>query len=73
LSAGSAATPVAMCGFSCRSNGRYIPGPPSAASPEDSTNCGSSGGYGPVGGTPPLRSLVGAFTGGPYFARGANQ
>ena len=26
---GSGATPIAMCGFSCRGGGRYIPGPPS--------------------------------------------
>ena len=29
LGLGSAATPVAMCGFRCRYGGRYIPGPPS--------------------------------------------
>ena len=43
----SAATPVAMCGYSCRSGGRYIPGPPSVCAAEGLNFCGPSRG-GPV-------------------------
>ena len=38
----SAATPAAMCGYSCRSGGRYIPGPPSVCAAEGLNFCGSS-------------------------------
>ena len=40
-------TPVAMCGFSCRTGGRYIPGPPSVCFARGLNYCGSSRGYGP--------------------------
>ena len=40
--AGGTATPVAMCGYSCRSGGRYIPGPPSVCEDEGLRYCGSS-------------------------------
>jgi hypothetical protein len=43
-----AATPVAMCGYSCRSGGRYIPGPPSVCYAEGLRYCGSSRGGPPV-------------------------
>ena len=36
------ATPVAMCGHTCRSGGRYIPGPPSVCRDEGLEYCGSS-------------------------------
>ena len=42
-----AGTPIAMCGFSCRSGGRYIPGPPSVCYREGLRYCGSSRG-GPI-------------------------
>ena len=48
----SAATPAAMCGYSCRSGGRYIPGPPSVCAAEGLNYCGSSRG---AGGPPPGR------------------
>ena len=38
----SPATPAAMCGYSCRSGGRYIPGPPSVCAEEGLNFCGSS-------------------------------
>src|SRR5262245_52901309 len=47
LAALSATTPAAMCGYSCRSGGRYIPGPPSVCAAEGLNFCGSSRG-GPV-------------------------
>ena len=56
---GTTATPVAMCGFRCRSGGRYIPGPPSVCYERGLNFCGPSrgggygggyGGYGPRGG-----------------------
>ena len=37
-----AATPVAMCGNSCRNGGRYIPGPPSVCEDHDLNYCGPS-------------------------------
>src|SRR3954447_25502848 len=47
-------TPVAMCGFTCRHGGRYIPGPPQVCYERGLEYCGSSrggwGGYGPDGG-----------------------
>jgi len=48
LAALSAATPVAMCGYSCRNGGRYIPGPPSVCAEEGLNFCGSSRGGPPV-------------------------
>jgi hypothetical protein len=48
ISADSLATPVAMCGRSCRNGGRYIPGPPSVCADEGLNYCGPSrGGSGP--------------------------
>ncbi|MER2264612.1 hypothetical protein [Methylobacterium oxalidis] len=41
------ATPVAMCGYSCRRGGRYIPGPPSVCYEEGLNYCGSSRDVGP--------------------------
>jgi hypothetical protein len=42
------ATPVAMCGRTCRSGGRYIPGPPEVCYQQGLEYCGSSrGGPGP--------------------------
>lgn len=44
--AGTLVTPAAMCGYTCRSGGRYIPGPPSVCAEEGLQYCGSSrGGY----------------------------
>jgi hypothetical protein len=43
---GTTATPVAMCGYSCRSGGRYIPGPPSVCYEEGLRYCGSSRDWG---------------------------
>ena len=40
------ATPTAMCGYSCRSGGRYIPGPPSVCYERGLTFCGPSRGWG---------------------------
>ena len=45
-----AATPAAMCGFSCRGGGRYIPGPPGVCYARGLNYCGPSRGY---GGPPP--------------------
>ena len=42
-----AMTPIAMCGYSCRRGGRYIPGPPSVCSDEGLNYCGSSRDVGP--------------------------
>ena len=57
------ATPVAMCGYSCRRGGRYIPGPPSVCYEAGLNFCGSSRGW---GGPPPGRG----FYGGDPYARG---
>ena len=35
-------TPIAMCGWSCRGGGRYIPGPPSVCAEEGLQYCGRS-------------------------------
>src|SRR5215203_2410254 len=47
LGLGSATMPIAMCGFSCRSGGRYIPGPPGVCYARGLNYCGPSRGYGP--------------------------
>jgi hypothetical protein len=39
---GPALSPAAMCGYSCRSGGRYIPGPPSVCYERGLNYCGSS-------------------------------
>lgn len=44
--AGSA-QPAAMCGYSCRNGGRYIPGPPGVCREEGLRYCGSSRDVGP--------------------------
>jgi hypothetical protein len=36
------ATPVAMCGYTCRSGGRYIPGPPYVCEQNGLNYCGPS-------------------------------
>jgi hypothetical protein len=36
--------PAAMCGYSCRTGGRYIPGPPSVCREEGLSYCGPSSG-----------------------------
>ena len=41
------AQPAAMCGYSCRSGGRYIPGPPGVCADEGLRYCGSSRDAGP--------------------------
>jgi hypothetical protein len=58
----SATTPAAMCGFSCRSGGRYIPGPPGVCYAQGLNYCGPSGGW---GGPPPWVGR-GFYGGGPY-------
>jgi len=47
IGAGTRTLPVAMCGRSCRSGGRYIPGPPSVCYEEGLNYCGSSRDAGP--------------------------
>lgn len=49
ISADSLVTPAAMCGRTCRSGGRYIPGPPEVCYERGLEYCGSSrgGGGGP--------------------------
>lgn len=66
LGLGAAAEPVAMCGYSCRSGGRYIPGPPSVCYEQGLNYCGPSRGW---GGPPPGRRFYGGhggYGGGPY-------
>jgi len=41
ISADSLATPVAMCGRTCRGGGRYIPGPPEVCYQNGLEYCGS--------------------------------
>ena len=48
-------TPIAMCGYTCRRGGRYIPGPPEVCYERGLEYCGPSrggggGGYGFYGG-----------------------
>lgn len=47
LGMGAWTSPVAMCGNSCRSGGRYFPGPPSVCADEGLNYCGSSRDAGP--------------------------
>ena len=47
LGLAAAVNPVAMCGYSCRRGGRYIPGPPSVCYDEGLNYCGSSRDAGP--------------------------
>jgi hypothetical protein len=50
----STAIPAAMCGYSCRSGGRYIQGPPSVCYEQGLNYCGPSrGGGGPGWGDRP--------------------
>ena len=58
--------PVAMCGYSCRSGGRYIPGPPGVCSARGLNYCGSSQGWGGPPGPPPGRGYGGYDGRGPY-------
>src|SRR4051794_16416261 len=69
-----ASTPVAMCGYSCRRGGRYIPGPPSVCYEAGLNFCGSSRGWGgPPPGPPPGRGYYGGGSyergPGPYGGR----
>ena len=50
LGVGSAVSPAAMCGYSCRNGGFYIPGPPEVCFARGLNYCGSSRGW---GGPPP--------------------
>ena len=50
ISVDSIVTPAAMCGRTCRSGGRYIPGPPSVCYERGLEYCGSSRGGGGGGG-----------------------
>jgi hypothetical protein len=52
----SLVSPAAMCGYSCRSGGRYIPGPPSVCAENGMNFCGPSRPVGPPG----------VVRGGPY-------
>src|SRR5215210_7023367 len=67
LGLGSAAKPVAMCGFRCAYGGRYIPGPPSVCFARGLNYCGPSRGW---GGPPPWAGpgFYGPrpYYGGPY-------
>ena len=68
LGAGPTATPIAMCGFSCRTGGRYIPGPPGVCFARGLNYCGPSG----YGGPPPWagRGFYGPprrYYGSPYY------
>jgi hypothetical protein len=49
----SLTTPAAMCGRTCRSGGRYIPGPPEVCYQQGLEYCGSSRGGGGGGGGGP--------------------
>src|SRR3954470_8125089 len=66
LSPDSLATPVAMCGVTCRNGGRYIPGPPEVCERRGLEWCGPSrGGPGPgVGVVVPGVGGVGVGPGG---------
>ena len=77
LTGWSAATPVAMCGRSCRNGGRYIQGPPSVCQQYDLNYCGSSRrGPGPgMGLVVPGTGIgigIGPGGGGVYVAPGSN-
>jgi hypothetical protein len=61
------ATPVAMCGRTCRGGGRYIPGPPEVCYQNGLEYCGSSrggGGGGGVGVVVPGLGGIGVGPGG---------
>jgi hypothetical protein len=60
---GSAISPAAMCGRTCRSGGRYIPGPPSVCYDRGLEYCGSSREGGPTIGVP--GTGIGIELGGP--------
>jgi hypothetical protein len=66
ITAEGAATPVAMCGRSCRSGGRFIPGPPRVCFQNGLEYCGPSDGVGRPGGVvvvPYGRERRGGFDG----------
>jgi len=58
ISADALATPVAMCGRTCRNGGRYIPGPPDVCYERGLEYCGSSRGGGGGGGPAPGVGVV---------------
>src|SRR3954467_15277374 len=66
ITADPLATPVAMCGYTCRNGGRYIPGPPEVCARRGLEYCGSSrGGPGPgVGVVVPGVGGIGVGPGG---------
>jgi hypothetical protein len=68
--------PAAMCGRTCQSGGRYIPGPPSVCEQNGLLYCGSSRGGGPGAGVyvPGTGVGIGVGPGGPgvYVAPGSN-
>lgn len=57
-----AVIPAAMCGYSCRGGGRYIPGPPSVCEDRGLNFCGSSRDRGPPAVVIPIPRF---FGGGP--------
>lgn len=59
----SLATPVAMCGYTCRNGGRYIPGPPEVCAERGLEWCGPRRGPG-VGVVVPGVGGVGVGPGG---------
>jgi hypothetical protein len=65
ITADSLATPVAMCGRSCRGGGRYIPGPPEVCYQRGLEYCGSSRGGGGGGGAGVVVPGVGGVVVGP--------
>ena len=63
ISPDSLATPIAMCGVTCRNGGRYIPGPPEVCARRGLEWCGPSRGGG-VGVVVPGVGGVGVGPGG---------
>ena len=61
----SLATPVAMCGRTCRSGRRYIPGPPEVCYQNGLEYCGSSRGGGGGGGVGVVVPGIGGIGVGP--------
>lgn len=65
IAADSLVTPAAMCGRTCRSGGRYIPGPPEVCYQRGLEYCGSSRGGGGGGGVGVVVPGVGGVGVGP--------
>jgi len=65
ISVDSLATPVAMCGRTCRGGGRYIPGPPEVCYQRGLEYCGSSRGGGGGGGVGVVVPGIGGVGVGP--------